>query len=276
MKLVFTRSGAAPIWGGRVRASSLKAPALDTDSPIMSEAGQILLIESLDGSSHKLAERIMAFGPEPVLATSVEEAHEILGSRRALISAIMIPTSLPSAHLKKEIKLLRKAGPASGMMFVSVGKAPTREERKKLRSAGLELALWEPYDDGTLRFQVNRALGGDRDSHGRSHRRAPTYLLARIFVGDRTKDAVVYSLSEGGAFLETPRASMDGAHVDLELRLPGNPIRVSGDVIFSNVPGNLQRPNLPLGMGMRFDAIGDTERNAIRDFVETRLQELDV
>ena len=160
--------------------------------------------------------------------------------------------------------------------MVSVGKPPTDDERKKLRAAGLQLSLWEPYDDGTLRFQLNRALGGDRDHHGRLHKRVPTYLLARIFVGPRTKDAVVYSLSEGGAFLETPRASMDGAKVDIELRLPANHIRVRGMVIFSNVPGNLQRPNLPMGMGIRFETVAAEEAALIREYVKTRLSELDV
>jgi len=255
---------------------SLKDDRPGTDSAVMSQTGQILLIESLDGSSHKLAERILAFGIEPVLASDFAEAQEILDERRVLISGVLVPTSLPSTQLKKDIKALRKHGPASGIMFVSVGKAPTSDERKKLRAAGMQLALWEPYDDGTLRFQLNRALGGDRETHGRIHKRAPTYLLARIFVAGRTKDAVVYSLSEGGAFLETPRASMDGAHVDLELRLPTGPVRVAGDVIFSNVPGNLQRANLPLGMGVRFEAIGVEERATLREYIEQRLAELEV
>jgi hypothetical protein len=242
----------------------------------MSESGHVLLIESLDGSSHKLAERIMTFGIEPILVTDFEEAQQVLDQRRLLVSGVMIPTSLPAQNLKKEIKALRRHGPASGMIFVSVGKSPTPDDRKKLRAAGMQLALWEPYDDGTLRFQLNRALGGDRDVYGRAFKRAPTYLLARIFVAGRTKDAVVYSLSEGGAFLETPRASMDGAHVDLELRLPANHVRVAGEVIFSNVPGNLQRSNLPMGMGVRFEALPGDVAAMLREYVERRLEDLDV
>ncbi|MBW2270880.1 MAG: PilZ domain-containing protein [Deltaproteobacteria bacterium] len=242
----------------------------------MSSSGNVILLESLDGSSHKLAERILAFGTEPVLVSNFEEAQTILQERRILISAVMIPTEAPSQTLKKQIKILRKLGPASGLMLVSVGKSPTDDERKKLRTAGMQLALWEPYDDGTLRFQLNRAICGDRDDHGRRHLRVPTYLLARVFVGGRTKDAVVYSLSEGGAFLETPRASMDGATVDIELRLPANHIRISGLVMFSNVPGNLQRPNLPMGMGIRFGSGAEEDVEQIRAYVKRRMAELDV
>jgi hypothetical protein len=242
----------------------------------MSTTGHILLLEALDGSTQKLATRILSFGTEPFLVSDMNEALELLHGRRVLISVVMIPTDVPSGQLKKDIKTLRRAGPASGLMFVSVGKSPTASERKALRSAGLELALWEPYDDGTLRFQLNRALGGDRDHHGRTHKRAPTYLLARIFVGGREKDAVVYSLSEGGAFLETPRASMDGAIVEVELRLPGDHLRLTGTVLFSNVTGNLHQPNLPMGMAVRFDRLSNDDREKIGSYVKDRLADLNV
>lgn len=242
----------------------------------MSSSGHILLLESLDGSGNKLAERILAFGIEPVLVSTLEEGRSILAERRVSVAAVMIPTDVASLSLKKEVKLLRRSGPASGLMFISVGKAPTPDERKKLRGAGMQIALWEPYDDGTLRFQLNRALGGDRDSHGRGSPRAPTYLLARIFVAGREKDAVVYSLSEGGSFLETPRASMDGARIEIELRLPANHIRVQGTVMFSNVPGNLQRPNLPMGMGVRFDDTDPEVAKQLATYVQQRLDQLNV
>jgi len=238
--------------------------------------GHILLIDSVGGGSQPLAERMRGFGIDPVVVVDFEEAHLQLDARNLSFSAVMIPTDLPTHSLKQQIKRLRRSGPATGLIMVSSGKAPTPEERKNLRAAGLTIALWEPYDDGTLRFQLNRAISGDREHHGRKTPRAPTYLLSRIFVGERTKDAVLYSLSEGGAFLETPRASMDGARVDIEIRLPNDYVRVQGVVIFANVPGNLQRPNLPLGMGVRFDPMPDDVLQKIASYVASRLGELNV
>jgi len=242
----------------------------------MSIRGHVLMVEALDGSSTRLAERMMPFCIEPVLVPELAEAQEILEERRVAISAVLIPTDLSTQNLKKALKNLRKVGPASGLTFVSFGQPPRPDERKQLRGAGLSIALWEPYDDGTLRFQLNRGVCGDRDEHHRASPRVPTYLLARAFVGDRAKDAVLYSLSEGGAFLETPRASMDGAQLEIELRLPTGPVRVKGQVMFSNVPGNLQQPNLPLGMGVRFCSIGSADSKAIADYVHERLEQLNV
>jgi hypothetical protein len=236
----------------------------------------MLLIEALDGSSHKIAERIMPLGVEPVIVDNLAIAKEILVERRVRITAVLVPTDYSTQNLKKDVKGLRIAGPASGLIFVSIGTPPLPAERKKLRSAGLSISLWEPYDDATMRFQLNRALTGDRDEHMRATPRVPTYMLARIHVGERTKDAIVYSLSTGGAFLETPRASMDGAQLEVELRLPEGPIRVKSTVIYANVPGNLQRPSLPLGMGVTFDNIGPEEARLVGAFVKQRLVELNV
>jgi hypothetical protein len=254
----------------------LKTPRQRTDPHPMAGDAQVILVESLDGTASELAERIHALEVGSIRVPNLLAASDVLEAREAPISVIMIPTDLPSEKLKKELKSLSRFAPASGLVFVSIGRSPLPAERKKLRAAGMQLALWEPYDDGTLRFQLNRALNGDRDHHNRRSLRVPTYLLARIYVGDRTKDAVVYSLSEGGAFLETPRATMEGADIDLELRLPSGSVRSRADVLFSNVPGNLQRPNLPLGMGLRFTTLSPEDSKMVKNFVADRFAEMSV
>jgi len=242
----------------------------------MEERPQIILIEGSDGGITTLAERLRTFDVEPTRVANLQSAEAHVAAQRQPYCVVMIPTDFHHDKLKKALKSLCAASSSSEVMLVSVGRQPTPAKRKELKSAGLKLALWEPYDEGTLRFQLNRALGGDRDHHKRRTLRVPTYLLARVFVGGRTKDAVVYSLSEGGAFLETQRASMEGAQLSLELRLPGGPIETQGGVLFSNVPGNLQRPNLPLGMGLRFTDIESDDVKRIRDFVQARYAELNV
>lgn len=242
----------------------------------MEERPQIILIEGSDGGITTLAERLRSFDVEPVRVANLDSAESLVESTRQPFCVVMIPTDFHHDRLKKALKSLCGANSTTEVMLVSVGRHPTPTQRKELKGAGMKLALWEPYDEGTLRFQLNRALGGDRDHHKRRTLRVPTYLLARVFIAGRTKDAVVYSLSEGGAFLETQRASMEGARIDVELRLPGGAIEAKGEVLFSNVPGNLQRPNLPLGMGLRFTEISSGDTKRIREFVHTRYAELNV
>ena len=237
---------------------------------------QVLLIEGVLGSQDALARRILALGINPLQVAGPEQAKNALGEHYTQATAILVCTDLPIKNLKRQLRKLRKAGPASGLLFVSMGKAPPSQERKKLRAAGLKLALWEPYDDATLRYQLNRAVNGDRDDHKRADPRAPTDLAVRILVADRAKQAMLYSLSAGGAFLQTTRASMNGAQIEIELQLPEGPVSTRGEVIFSNVPGNLQRPNLPLGMGVRFDDLDNPTRNKIQSYVKQRLSQLEV
>ncbi len=241
----------------------------------MPGTNHILVLESGDGAS-PLMERLVAVDVTPIRVSHVDEAIAVLEKPDPLITAALVPTDWSEDDIKSALKSMRSVGPASGVLFIAYGKTPDAKARKRLRSAGVKLALWEPFDDGTLRFQLNRALTGDRDQHGRDDPRAPTYLFARIRVGGRTKDAILYSLSVGGAFLETPRASMEGARLELEIRIPGDPVNVRATVLFANVPGNLLRPNLPLGMGVRFENVSPEQHKQLKGYVEHRLSQIEV
>ncbi len=132
--------------------------------------------------------------------------------------------------------------------------AAGRECTQSASTVGVVLALWDGYDERILRFQLNRLVSGEQISAARTSRRAPTQAPTRMLVGGREKHGTLYSLSEGGCFIETPRASMDGARLRTLFELDGEHFELDGTVAFANVPGNLQRPNLPLGMGVRFDS----------------------
>jgi len=110
----------------------------------------------------------------------------------------------------------------------------------------------KPADDVRLRFQLNRALAATDQESVRRDQRAPTDWRARILGAGREKVALVYSLSPGGAFLATPRPSMRGARVSVVLPLPAGNLSLESQVLYTNVPGNLLRADLPVGMGVAF------------------------
>jgi hypothetical protein len=82
------------------------------------------------------------------------------------------------------------------------------------------------------------------------------------------QDALVYSLSAGGAYAETPRAMTAGAQVSMELPLPGGTIAVDARVLYHNVVGNLKQENLAVGMGLQFIEMDEETRAAIANYVE--------
>ena len=247
-------------------------------SIVAAATSPVILIEGAPGRLNELARRIRLQGGDPVIAESIGEAQGLLGEPDACMSvaAMVIDVSLASRSLKKELTQLRKAARSLELSFLAVGEPASPATRKRLRQAGVRFALWEPFDDATLRFQLNRAWNADRDDHKRAKPRIPTYLHAQIGGGQRVKDGFVYSLSIQGAFIETPRASMAGATVPLAIRLPGCFIETKARVVFANVPGNLQRPNLPLGMAVRFEELDAATSKKLKAYVKERVTELEV
>lgn len=69
---------------------------------------------------------------------------------------------------------------------------------------------------------------------------------------------------------------MYGAPLRTLFEIDRERFEIDGIVAFANVPGNLQRPNLPLGIGIQFDHPDATTCNAIARVIQDRLANLEV
>ena|GEM_PF-602169 len=226
----------------------------------------------LDGATHRLAavaQRLPLLGFSAVRAKTPEEALQLVESPRYDFGAALLPPDLPVANLAGALQILRERG-ARRLVCIAIGSKPGPEGLDRLRSAGVELAVWNPIDDATLRFQMNRALFAFQGESLRREVRAPTDLRVRFSAAGRQKEAALYTLSARGAFLATPRPSLRGASVAVELPLPAEHLAVGGRVLYTNVPGNLQRATLPLGMAVEFTALTREAETSIRRSVAQR------
>jgi hypothetical protein len=214
----------------------------------------VLLIEGGGAApASPLGRRLRILGFRTTQARHIDGLTQLLDRPDLPFRAVLLSTSLPSACVSAFAVPLRQRLAAGEVTGLAVGGMPAPEVRDRLREAGFTLALWDPFDDHTLRFQVNRAFLRTRSrGMARGELRAPLAWRVAIRAGGRRKEAELYSLSERGAFLATPRPSMVGARIEVELALPSGPRSLPAEVLHTNVPGNLLRPQVPIGMGIRF------------------------
>lgn len=233
-----------------------------------------LMIESDPNLSESLATQLVRMGVEPIRVADLAEAVATVKSKQYAFAGLLLPSDLPTKIVDKAMKSMRRREPILPAM--AYGKCPDPAQAKGLRGAGVLLALWDGYDEGILRFQVNRMVSGEAQSGVRRSRRAPTHTAVRVTVGGREKSGLLYSVSTGGCFIETSRASMDGARLNMMFELADYTFELEGVVVFANVPGNLQRPNLPLGMGVRFTKVPESSKDRLNDFIRERMESLEV
>jgi hypothetical protein len=234
----------------------------------------ILLLGASAPSLALLRERLVRLGYRAVPAKTPEQAHMLLRISRGAIGAVVLAPDLPVVDLRRTLRFLCDV--ASGeLWFLAAGPKPDPADCARLRSAGVTFALFEPLHQNTLRFQINRALAGSSVVRGeRRSLRAPTNWEIPVFLGSRSKPASVYTVSSAGAFLGTPAPSPRGARIDIELPVPGLPRRLAAHVVMTNVPGNLQHKNLPVGMGVRFENPPVDAEALLHVFAQERLSDL--
>jgi hypothetical protein len=243
----------------------------------MATPRDLLLIDAGDQPLQVLTGRLKRLGFRVIPVKTPEAAGEVICDPRFRVGAAILPPDLPVANLRGALASLRGFGPRGELTFLATGPRPAPAEQARLRGAGVRFGLWDPVDSHTLRFLVNYALA-DQALLNRERRtlRAPTDWPVQVRTGRREKDARVYAVSAGGAYLATERPLMRKSLVHLSLPLPTGAIQATARVVMTNVPGNLMRRNLPVGMGVSFTATPVEHEAALQMYAEDRFRQLEL
>lgn len=235
----------------------------------------VLVLDGGAGSLEGLANLLRRLRYRTVWAKTGEAAHAALLDPRQTIGVAVIPPDLPTLDLGGALRALRSLAIDRRLAFLVTGERPDGEQRQRLRAAGVELALWNPVDPHALRFQINRALAGGTVVRGdRRALRAPVDWPARVRASGRVREARLYSISASGAYLLTPTPCLRKSPLELALSLPSGAATLAARVAMTNVPGNLLRRNLPVGMGVSFEAAPREIATALQHYVEDRYRAL--
>ncbi len=237
----------------------------------------LLVVDGGGEPLEPIARRLASLGFHVVRAKTPRDAHELLRDPRFLLGAVVIPADLPAPDLTEALHALRAGGRTGMLPLLACGTRPDPTSRLRLRHAGVEHALWFPLDDHMLRFQSNRALSGGAPARvSRRAERVPTNWPVIFRLAGRERPAKVYSLSSSGAFLATPVPSQPRTLVHVQLPLPACDARVACEVVMTNVPGNLAKGNLPVGMGVRFRGLDEDIEAALMAFTLERARAIRV
>jgi hypothetical protein len=106
--------------------------------------------------------------------------------------------------------------------------------------------------------------------------RVPATMGGTVRSSTGEKRVNVYNLSVGGAYLETLRPTAEGGNITLHLPLPSGAVELPARVVSTNVPGNLSRANLPMGMGIQFVDSPPDAHSALTGYVEERKAEFEI
>lgn len=236
----------------------------------------VLLLGASAPDMQVLRERLVRLGYRVIPAKTPEQAHGFLRVAGSRVGAVVVPSDLPAVNLRAALDFMRRLAPMPGFTLLGAGRDPGEVERRRLRDAGIQLAIFDPVDLHTLRFQMNRALAGAGPQRGhRQTLRAPADWPVAIHAAARRKEGRVYSISASGAFVALATPSMVKSQVELHMSIPRvGSMRASGRVVMTNVPGNVMRRSLPFGMGIHFDRVSDAGSVALLVYAEERFRSL--
>jgi hypothetical protein len=234
----------------------------------MTQAPGVLLV-GFGTAGQALAGRLLLLRLRGLLADDLAQAVAIASERGPAAALIHSDSVFEVGPLRS----LAEAGERPPRLIAS-GPRPGEPGLAVLRKAGVQLALFDPFGDGELRFVLNRALHGD--ANVRRDVRVPATIDGTVTSSTGEKRVNVYNLSAGGAYLETMRPTAEGGSISVRLPFPEGAVEIPARVVSTNVPGNLNRPNLPMGMGVQFLDAAPAARKALNGYVEGRQADFEI
>jgi hypothetical protein len=216
-------------------------------------------------------------GIDAVPVDSSEEARAVLQQGRRRLRALAFPPEADLAQIEQICTDVAARDPESPhASLFAIGRKPAPERLADLHRAGVRFAVWNLDDGSALRFVANAALTLPKEMVERSEPRAPVDLLASFEANGLPAQAVVYTLSSRGAFLETPRPLAKGSSTRVTIRLPDQVIAARALTIHSNHPEDLLASRWPIGMSVLFGALSPASEAALRRFVVERLAQITI
>ncbi len=233
----------------------------------------------LDGEASTLAPvalRLVRMGIAVHYACWIDEGRLLVEQEAGRIRAVVVPPEVAPAPAGRLLEQARAQAPESSVALVPVGRKPPEEVRESLRRTGASWAVWEPFDDGDLRFVLNTAMALPSELAPRKEPRAPVSLICWLQVGGTRVFGVLSSLSSRGAFIEMAEPLPIGTEVGLKFGLGKTSIEADARIIYHNGSDERRALNLPLGAGLLFTQIDAGDQERIREFVKHRAERFTV
>jgi len=226
-----------------------------------------LVVDDAKGGLGQVALRLIRLGVASFYAKDVVEAWLLAQQEAESIRVLLVAPHVEPGGVARILALLRGHPSGLARSSIAIGASPDDATRAELRKAGVEWALWEPYDDSALRMVLSTAMAPALAGEPRRSERLPTTLLGRAFKGLHRKDGIVCSLSIDGAFLEMPHPYEEGTRITLEIDVEGESIVTKAEVRYMLERGGAGAFEYPAGMGVAFRDIAPEARDRLARFL---------
>lgn len=223
-----------------------------------SQVQSVLVVDDANGGLGELALRLVRLGIDGFYAGDPGEAWLLAQQEARRIRLVVLAPEVDLQELDRILAELSEIAPEVQRSLLAIGPCPADERREELRKAGVYWALWEPWDESALRMALSGAMAAlPEGALSRRFQRFPTTLLGRAFKGDARQDGLVSSLSEGGAFVETPNPFEPGTRITLEIEVGGGTIETEAEVVYNHLAGADAGASSPMGMGVEFRELSE-------------------
>jgi response regulator RpfG family c-di-GMP phosphodiesterase len=201
-------------------------------------------------------------------ANTFQEAMELLGQRNFDVLILnhdyqQIDAFLICSYLKEQPM-------TSELPIIITSVESTGTNRKAALAAGADLFIEQPIPKQNFVEQLKKLL----EQQTRSNNRVHINGQANISWNDQKFTLPIADISNTGILLSTTKEFSSGVAVHLQFALPesSKDIKVEGEIV-RTIPADVNQPDRPFGVGIRFTAFTGQAEQIIKEFTARHADE---
>ena len=200
---------------------------------------------------------------EILTACSGEEAMEIIGRERP--DLVLLDLYLRGIKGDECCRRIKGDPATSTIPVIMVTSAANLGDRAKAVAAGCDDFITKPVNKITLLNKIKQFI----DIPARDHVRVPLHAATTYWCRNREYTGVAYVISEGGIFIKGESLLPVGERIRLRFGIADiiERVEAEGTIVWNTAGGKGSLPQVTPGMGIRFDRIGEADRQAIRTYI---------
>ncbi|MBI5232822.1 MAG: response regulator [Deltaproteobacteria bacterium] len=241
---------------------------------ITKDSKNILIADDSEFFREKLKDILVEAGHIVRFAHNGKEAVSMIGDRDNAIDIVILDLYMPDSDGFSVLEWMKQSGcQGRPPVLVITGAYEPGQVLDRVKGLGAFGLMTKSFTKEQIVHRLNQMIFSEKDKQ-RIAPRVPVSIPATFSIGGMIETGQILNISETGVFLHAAKELLEGMMIQLSFTLPGTARNIKTSALVRWCTHVSGEKSLFGGAGVSFISLGDEDKDAFIEFIESEVKRL--